>query len=171
MAKAIGDSGKLGNEAFENLSVADKLKKDFYKLQNNLVLVFIVVLLIDVFSIFNLHVIYNICYEQNTQQGEIRITIQALAKYYLWALNAEDEADRSEQMTGASEKIQELNDGLGTLSKVYKDDLTTVYAHISDIDKYGQTLTGMFASGASHTELYEYYVANVNEGLKILSHS
>lgn len=168
MAKTIGDNRNFGNEAFKNLSVADKLKKVFYKLQNNLVLVFAVVLLIDIFSIFNLHSIYNVFYEQNTQQGEIRITIQALAKYYLWALNAEDEADRGEQMTGASEKIQELNDGLGTLSKVYKDDLTTVYAHIADIDKYGQTLNGMFASGASHTELYEYYVANVNEAIKVV---
>ncbi len=168
MAKTIGDNRNFGNETFKNLSVADKLKKVFYKLQNNLVLVFIVVLLIDIFSIFNLHSIYNVFYEQNTQQGEIRITIQALAKYYLWALNAEDEADRGEQMTGASEKIQELNDGLGTLSKVYHDDLTTVYAHIADIDKYGQTLNGMFASGASHTELYEYYVANVNEAIKVV---
>ena len=168
MENSIDDKKKLGNEEFNNLSVADKLKKVFYKLQNNLVLVFVVVLLIDVFSIFNLHSIYNIYYEQNTQQGEIRITIQALAKYYLWALNAEDEADRSEQMTGASEKIQELNDGLDTLSKVYKDDLTTVYAHIADIDSYGQTLNGMFSSGASHTELYEYYVANVNEAIKIV---
>ena len=168
MAKTIGNNRNFGNETFKNLSVADKLKKVFYKLQNNLVLVFIVVLLIDIFSIFNLHSIYNVFYEQNTQQGEIRITIQALAKYYLWALNAEDEADRGEQMTGASEKIQELNDGLGTLSKVYHDDLTTVYAHIADIDKYGQTLNGMFASGASHTELYEYYVANVNEAIKVV---
>ena len=168
MAKSIDDKKKFGNETFKNLSVADKLKKVFYKLQKNLVLVFIVVLLIDVFSIFNLHSIYNIYYEQNTQQGEIRITIQALAKYYLWALNAEDDADREEQMNGASEKIQELNDGLGTLSKVYKDDLTTVYAHIADIDNYGQTLNGMFSSGASHTELYEYYVANVNEAIKVV---
>jgi methyl-accepting chemotaxis protein len=168
MAKTIGNNRNFGNETFKNLSVADKLKKVFYKLQNNLVLVFVVVLLIDIFSIFNLHSIYNVFYEQNTQQGEIRITIQALAKYYLWALNAEDEADRGEQMTGASEKIQELNDGLGTLSKVYHDDLTTVYAHIADIDKYGQTLNGMFASGASHTELYEYYVANVNEAIKVV---
>ncbi|WP_026655514.1 methyl-accepting chemotaxis protein [Butyrivibrio sp. AE3003] len=168
MAKAIDDKKKFGNETFKNLSVADKLKKVFYRLQNNLVLVFIVVLLIDGFSIFNLHSIYNVFYEQNTQQGEIRITIQALAKYYLWALNAEDDADRDEQMKGASEKIQELNDGLGTLSKVYKDDLTTVYSHIADIDNYGQTLNGMFSSGASHTELYEYYVANVNEAIKIV---
>ncbi|WP_026667705.1 methyl-accepting chemotaxis protein [Butyrivibrio sp. AE2005] len=168
MAKAIDDKKKFGNETFKNLSVADKLKKVFYRLQNNLVLVFIVVLLIDAFSIFNLHSIYNVFYEQNTQQGEIRITIQALAKYYLWALNAEDDADRDEQMKGASEKIQELNDGLGTLSKVYKDDLTTVYSHIADIDNYGQTLNGMFSSGASHTELYEYYVANVNEAIKIV---
>ena len=168
MENSIDDKKKLGNEEFNNLSVADKLKKVFYKLQNNLVLVFVVVLLIDVFSIFNLHSIYNVYYEQNTQQGEIHITIQALAKYYLWALNAEDEADRGEQMTGASEKIQELNDGLDTLSKVYKDDLTTVYAHIADIDSYGQTLNGMFSSGASHTELYEYYVANVNEAIKVV---
>ena len=86
MENSIDDKKKLGNEEFNNLSVADKLKKVFYKLQNNLVLVFVVVLLIDVFSIFNLHSIYNVFYEQNTQQGEIRITIQALAKYYLWAL-------------------------------------------------------------------------------------
>ena len=70
MAKTIGDNRNFGNETFKNLSVADKLKKVFYKLQNNLVLVFIVVLLIDIFSIFNLHSIYNVFYEQNTQQGE-----------------------------------------------------------------------------------------------------
>ena len=110
MAKKIGFMDKIGNDGFGNLSVSDKLKKVFNKLKNNLILIFAVIILVDIFSLFNLHSIYNIYYEQNTQQGEIRITIQALAKYYLWAINAEEESDRNDQMTGADEKIQEMKD-------------------------------------------------------------
>ena len=51
MENSIDDKKKLGNEEFNNLSVADKLKKVFYKLQNNLVLVFVVVL--DFSTIFS----------------------------------------------------------------------------------------------------------------------
>jgi len=168
MAKKAGiiDSGR--NDGFKNLSVSDKLKKVFNNLRNNLLLIFAVVILVDIFSIFNLHSIYNVYYEQNTQQGEIRITIQALAKFYLWALNAEDEADRNEQFEGVAEKIQELHDGLGILGKVYKGDLSTAYTHLEDIEKSGETLKGMFASGATHTEAYAYYVSDVNEAIKVV---
>ena len=112
--------------------------------------------------------IYNKYYEQNSQQGEIRITIQALAKYYLWAMNAEDAADRQEQLDGAYEKIQEMKDGLDTLSKVYSGDLTAVYQHLDDIDKSDDTLVSMFESGASHEEIYKYYVDNTNEAIKVV---
>ncbi len=155
----------VGNVEFV---VSDKFKKVFGKFKINLIAIFAVVLLIDLVAVANLQNIYRVYYEQNTQQGEIRITIQALAKYYLWALNAEDAADREEQLAGVQEKIEELNDGLNTLSKVYKNDLTTVYQHINDIDKSDDTLTGMFASGASHEELYNYYVANINEAIKVV---
>ena len=159
---------KIGNDGFGNLSVSDKLKKVFNKLKNNLILIFAVIILVDIFSLFNLHSIYNIYYEQNTQQGEIRITIQALAKYYLWAINAEEESDRNDQMTGADEKIQEMKDGHDLLSKVYSGDLSTARTHLSDIESQGQTLSSMFASGASHEELYAFYVSNLNEAIKVV---
>ena len=168
MAKKIGFMDKIGNDGFGNLSVSDKLKKVFNKLKNNLILIFAVIILVDIFSLFNLHSIYNIYYEQNTQQGEIRITIQALAKYYLWAINAEEESDRNDQMTGADEKIQEMKDGLDLLSKVYSGDLSTARTHLSDIESQGQTLSSMFASGASHEELYAFYVSNLNEAIKVV---
>ena len=117
-------------ESFKKLKVSEKFKKVFGRLRLNLIVIFAVILIIDLVAVLSLRNIYKVYYEQNSQQGEIRITIQALAKYYLWALAAEEEDDRNEQMAGAAEKIQELNDGLGTLSKVYKDDLTTVYNHI-----------------------------------------
>ncbi|SFU92155.1 methyl-accepting chemotaxis protein [Butyrivibrio sp. INlla21] len=168
----MGRAAVIGNEfsqdSFKKLSVSDKFKKVFNRLRLNLVVIFVVIIIIDAFSVFNLNMIYNRFYEQNTQQGEIRITIQALAKYYLWALNAYDEADRAEQMQGAKEKIQELNDGLDSLGKVYNDDLTEVYKHIADIDNSAATLDAMFAAGNSHEELYNYYVANVNEAIKVV---
>ena len=122
------------SDSFKKLPVSNKFKKVFGKLQNNLVIIFLVIILIDIIAIFNLTNIYRVYYEQNSQQGEIRITIQALAKYYLWAISAEEADDRNEQIDGAKEKIQELNDGLDTLSKVYKGDLTTAYQHVKDID-------------------------------------
>ncbi|MBE5828444.1 MAG: HAMP domain-containing protein [Butyrivibrio sp.] len=167
MAKA-DKQNEFTRDSFRNLSVSDKFKKVFGSFRNNLIAVFVVIVLIDVIALFNLGNIYHKYYEQNSQQGEIRITIQALAKYYLWAMNAQDEADRQEQLEGAYEKIQEMNDGLDALSKVYKGDLSNAYQHLKDIDKSDDTLVSMFESGASHEEIYAYYVANTNEAIKVV---
>ncbi len=118
---------EFSQDSFKNLSVSEKFKKVFGRFRTNLIAIFVVIVLIDVIALFNLGNIYHKYYEQNSQQGEIRITIQALAKYYLWAMNAQDEADRQEQLDGAYEKIQEMNDGPDALSKVYKGDLTKAY--------------------------------------------
>lgn len=163
---AIGS--EFSQSSFKNLSVAEKFKNVFSKLRNNLIIIFVVIVIMDLISIINLQNIYAVYYEQNSQQGEIRITIQALAKYYLWAMNAEDEADRSEQIAGVEEKIEELNSGLNNLSKVYKGDLTSTYQHISNIDKADDTMMSMFNSGASHEEIYSYYVSSVNEAIKVV---
>ena len=167
MSKA-DKQNEFTQDSFRNLSVSDKFKKVFGSFRNNLIAVFVVIVLIDVIALFNLGNIYHKYYEQNSQQGEIRITIQALAKYYLWAMNAQDEADRQEQLEGAYEKIQEMNDGLDALSKVYKGDLSNAYNHLKDIDKSDDTLVSMFESGASHEEIYAYYVANTNEAIKVV---
>ena len=153
---------------FRKLSVSDKFKKVFNKFRNNLILIFVVIILIDIMALFNLHNIYAVYYEQNTQQGEVRITIQALAKYYLWAIAAVEEDDKNDQISGAKEKIQELNDGLVTLGEVYNGDLTDIYTHIKNIDTSGDQLVSMFNSGASKEECYNYYVANVNEAIKVV---
>ncbi|MBO6240337.1 MAG: HAMP domain-containing protein [Butyrivibrio sp.] len=168
MANKDATNIEFVSDSFKKLSVSDKFKKVFNKFQANLVIIFVVIVLIDIVALFNLHNIYSVYYEQNTQQGEVRITIQALAKYYLWALAAQDANDINEQISGAEEKIQELNDGLDTLSKVYKGDLNTAYSHINDIDKADDTLKAMFESGASDQELYDYYVNTVNEAIKVV---
>lgn len=168
VTKVPDKNSEFEKSAFKKMSVSDKLKKVFDKFRNNLIIIFVVILLIDVVALFNLGNIYSVYYEQNTQQGEIRITIQALAKYYLWAISAADDNDRAEQMKGAAEKIQELNDGLNTLSKVYKKDLTEVYKHISDIETSAANLDALFAEGESHRAIYSYYVANVNENIKVV---
>ncbi len=168
MAGAGNNVGEFSKDSFKKLSVSEKFKKVFNKFRTNLIVILVVIFIIDVASIWNLSNIYNVFYEQNSQQGEIRITIQALAKYYLWAISATDEADRSEQLKGVDEKIQEMKDGLDTLSKVYKGDLSSAYTHVSDIDKADDNLSTMFASGASHEEIYSYYVGTVNEAIKVV---
>ena len=168
MAKAGAQSNDFSQDIFRKLSVSDKFKQVFGRFRINLIVIFAVIVLIDMVSLLNLRNIYSVYYEQNTQQGEIRITIQALAKYYLWAISAYDDADRQEQMNGAAEKIQELNDGLDTLGKVYKGDLSTAYQHVADIDRSDDTLTSMLSSGASQQELYDYYTANTNEAIKVV---
>ena len=168
MAKKAAVNNEFTSGSFKELPVADKFKKVFNKFQTNLIVIFVVIILIDVVALFNLHNIYAVYYEQNTQQGEVRITIQALAKYYLWALDAKDADDIQTQIEGAQEKIQELNDGLDTLSKVYKGDLSTAYQHISDIDKADDTLIQMLSDGASDQDLYDYYVGTVNEAIKVV---
>ena len=167
MAKA-DKQNEFSQDSFKNLSVSEKFKKVFGRFRNNLIAIFVVIVLIDVIALFNLGNIYHKYYEQNSQQGEIRITIQALAKYYLWAMNAQDPADRQEQLEGAYEKIQEMNDGLDALSKVYNGDLSNAYNHLKDIDKSDDTLVSMFESGASQEEIYNYYVANTNEAIKVV---
>ena len=168
----MAENDKRGNDSkqdiFKNLKISDKFKKVFNRLTNNLIIIFIVVILIDVLSLFNLHSIYAVYYEQNSQQGEIRITIQALAKYYLWSMSAIEADDREEQLAGVQEKLQELNDGLDSLSKYYKGDLTAAYQHVKDIDNCDDELTNMAASGSSKEEIYNYYVGTVNEAIKVV---
>ncbi len=168
MAKTGENRNDLGQDSFKNLPVSEKFKKVFGRFRINLIAVFVVIVLIDLVAILNLTNIYRVYYEQNSQQGEIRITIQALAKYYLWALSAEDAADRDEQLAGAQEKIDEMNQGLDAMGKVYKGDLSAAYQHLKDIDTSDDTLMSMFNSGASHAELYNYYVSNVNEAIKVV---
>ena len=168
MAANQSKNDSMYNDEFKKLSVSDKFKKVFSRLSLNLIIIFAVIILIDIVALLNLHNIYAKYYEQNTQQGEVRITIQALAKYYLWALSATEESDRNEQISGAQEKIQELNDGLDNLSKVYSGDLTTIYSHINDIDKADDTLVEMFSSGSSKEDIYAYYVSDVNEAIKVV---
>ena len=168
MAKTGAKSVEFGGSSFKKLSVADKFKKVFSNFRNNLIAIFVVIVVIDLVSLMNLGNIYNIYYEQNSQQGEIRITIQALAKYYLWAMNAVEASDRQEQLDGAQEKIDEMNDGLNTLSKVYKGDLSNAYAHIKDIDNADETLKELMNSGAPQEDIYAYYVGTVNEAIKVV---
>ena len=168
MAKTAEAKNEFSQDSFRKLSVAEKFKKVFGRFRLNLIIIFVVILFIDLMAVGNLRNIYARYYEQNSQQGEIRITIQALAKYYLWAIAARDADDRNEQLKGAQEKIDEMNDGLNTLSKVYKDDLSSAYQHVSDIDKSDDTLTSMIEAGASDEELYNYYVSNVNEAIKVV---
>ena len=169
MADKAAKKDSFSKGAFKKLPVADKFKKVFGNFRTNLIMIFAAIVLIDFLALFNLYNIYNVYYEQNTQQGEIRITIQALAKYYLWALSAYDAEDRSAQYAGVEEKLQELNDGLDTLSKVYKGDLTSVYQHIKDIDTADDKLEEMARSGEySNEEIYDFYVANINEAIKVV---
>ncbi len=161
-------SGAFEQDSFSKLSVSEKFKKVFSNFRNNLIAVLVVIVIIDLLSLMNLGNIYKKYYEQNSQQGEIRITIQALAKYYLWAISATDPADRQEQLNGAYEKIQEMNDGLNTLSKVYSGDLTNAYAHIKAIDAADDNLAALFNNGASNEEIYSYYVNSVNEAIKVV---
>ena len=168
MAKTGAKSVEFGGSGFKKLSVSEKFKKVFNNFRNNLIVIFVVIFIIDLVAVSNLSNIYRVYYEQNSQQGEIRITIQALAKYYLWAMNAVDPADRDEQLAGAQEKIDEMNDGLDTLAKVYKGDLSTARSHVSDIDKADETLKELMNSGASQEEVYNYYVGTVNEAIKVV---
>ncbi|MBP3824218.1 MAG: methyl-accepting chemotaxis protein, partial [Butyrivibrio sp.] len=168
MANTDPKTKEFGGSEFKRLPVSDKFKKVFNKFRNNLIIILAVVLVIDLTAVMNLRNIYSVYYEQNSQQGEIRITIQALAKYYLWAMNAIDEADRQEQLAGAQEKIDEMNDGLTTLSKVYNGDLATAYAHVKDIDDADENLKTLMSSGASREEVYSYYVGTVNEAIKVV---
>ena len=163
-----GSNNQFDHGSFKKMSVSDKFKSVFGKFRLNLIIIFVVVILIDLIAILNLRNIYAVYYEQNSQQGEIRITIQALAKYYLWAMNAEEESDRQEQLDGAAEKIQEMKDGLDTLSKVYKGNLSNAYAHVNDIDKADDTLISMMKSGASKEEVYAYYTGTMNEAIKVV---
>ncbi len=168
MASSGTEKNEFSSQKFKKLSVSEKFGFVFGKFKINLIVIFTVIILIDIMALLNLNRIYAVYYEQNSQQGEIRITIQALAKYYLWAMNAYDDADRAEQLAGVDEKIKELNDGLNSLSKVYKKDLTAVYQHITDIDKADDKLSAMFSDGSTDEEIYDYFTSNVNDKIKVV---
>ena len=95
MAKEATAKSEFISDSFKKLPVSEKFLKVFNRFRTNLIFIFVVILLIDITALFNLSNIYNVYYEQNSQQGEIRITIQALAKYYLWAISAQEENDRN----------------------------------------------------------------------------
>ena len=168
MAKSENKRSQFNQASFKNLSVTGKFKKVFGRFKQNLIAIFIVIILIDSVALFNLSNIYNVYYEQNTQQGELRITIQALAKYYLWAMSAVEADDRATQIEGVEEKLTELNDGLVTLGKVYKGSLSDLKQHIADIASSDDELFNLMNNGASDEELYDYYTANTNEAIKVV---
>lgn len=168
MASSLDKKDYFSQNDFKKLSVSEKFKRVFNRLHINLIIIFAVIIIIDLVAVFNLKNIYSVYYEQNSQQGEVRITIQALAKYYLWAIAATDAAERNDQISSAGEKIQELNDGLDSLSKVYSGDLTNIYQHIKNIDTADDKLVEMFNSGASNEEIYSYYKSTVNEAIKVV---
>ncbi|MBP3197561.1 MAG: methyl-accepting chemotaxis protein [Butyrivibrio sp.] len=168
MASSLDKKDNFSQNDFKKLSVSEKFKLVFNRLHINLIIIFAVIIIIDLVAVFNLNNIYSVYYEQNSQQGEVRITIQALAKYYLWAIAATDVAERNDQISSAGEKIQELNDGLDSLSKVYSGDLTNIYQHIKNIDTADDKLAEMFNSGASNEEIYSYYTSTVNEAIKVV---
>ena len=168
MASSLDKKDYFSQNDFKKLSVSEKFKRVFNRLHINLIIIFAVIIIIDLVAVFNLKNIYSVYYEQNSQQGEVRITIQALAKYYLWAIAATDAAERNDQISSAGEKIQELNDGLDSLSKVYSGDLTNIYQHIKNIDTADDKLVEMFNSGASNEEIYSYYTSTVNEAIKVV---
>ncbi|MBQ9588856.1 MAG: methyl-accepting chemotaxis protein [Butyrivibrio sp.] len=168
MASSLDKKDYFSQNDFKKLSVSEKFKRVFNRLHINLIIIFAVIIIIDLVAVFNLKNIYSVYYEQNSQQGEVRITIQALAKYYLWAIAATDAAERNDQISSAGEKIQELNDGLDSLSKVYSGDLTNIYQHIKNIDTADDKLVEMFNSGASTEEIYSYYKSTVNEAIKVV---
>ena len=60
MAKA-DKQNEFTRDSFRNLSVSDKFKKVFGSFRNNLIAVFVVIVLIDVIALFNLGNIYSIC--------------------------------------------------------------------------------------------------------------
>ncbi len=168
MASSLDKKDNFSQNDFKKLSISEKFKRVFNRLHINLIIIFAVIIFIDLVAVFNLKNIYSVYYEQNSQQGEVRITIQALAKYYLWAIAATDAAERNDQISSAGEKIQELNDGLDSLSKVYSGDLTNIYQHIKNIDTADDKLVEMFNSGASNEEIYSYYKSTVNEAIKVV---
>ena len=168
MASSLDKKDYFSQNDFKKLSVSEKFNRVFNRLHINLIIIFAVIIIIDLVAVFNLKNIYSVYYEQNSQQGEVRITIQALAKYYLWAIAATDAAERNDQISSAGEKIQELNDGLDSLSKVYSGDLTNIYQHIKNIDTADDKLVEMFNSGASTEEIYSYYKSTVNEAIKVV---
>ncbi len=168
MASSLDKKDNFSQNDFKKLSVSEKFKRVFNRLHINLIIIFAVIIIIDLVAVFNLKNIYSVYYEQNSQQGEVRITIQALAKYYLWAIAATDAAEQNDQISSAGEKIQELNDGLDSLSKVYSGDLTNIYQHIKNIDTADDKLVEMFNSGASNEEIYSYYTSTVNEAIKVV---
>ena len=168
MAKSNGTGNEFEKDSFKKMSVSQKLKTIFQKFTVNMIIIFVVIMLIDISAIFNMSRLYRVSYEQNTQQGEIRITIQALAKYYLSAMNAYDPADRADQIDGVNEKIDELYEGLDALGKVYDGDLNTARAHIADIEKSDDKLFAMFDEGAASEDIYDYYTANTNAAIKVV---
>lgn len=155
----MGRLTSLDEKKIHDLKFQQKFKVAFSKI---IIMagVAVIALIITVCSaLYGIHRTYNVLYQQQRIQGEIRIDIQALSKAYLWALSATTQEVRDEQLGKAAEKYPEFQENLEALSKLYTGSvsMSDVSAHVNAVQANGTELEGLFSSGASDDEIFVYF--------------
>lgn len=155
----MGKLFQLNEAQIHDLKFQDKFKVAFRKIIALAGIAVVALTITLCAAIFGIHRTYNVLYQQQRIQGEIRIDIQALSKAYLWALSATTDEVRQEQLEKASSKYADFAANLNELEKLYSGSVSMkdVETHLAAVEANGKQLEGLFASGEDDATIFTYF--------------
>ncbi|MCR4902563.1 MAG: HAMP domain-containing methyl-accepting chemotaxis protein [Butyrivibrio sp.] len=125
-----------------NMKVNDKLKVTFMNFAKLCALVVLFLGLTIAMAMGSFYTMYKKYYEQDHQQGEMRINVQAYAKAAFWMLSTKEEDVFKEQWANVDDKIVEFYQNLEDLRAVYnnEENLATVEADLKTLESLTKEL-------------------------------
>lgn len=148
------------NNKLYDLKVNDKFSVVFKNIQNKFILVAVLVIVMAVASASTVFLLYGTYYTENTLQGEIRTTTQALSKNSFMLLNSPDAATQQENQEKLLSNLDELETDLTSLESVYtgSQDISAIASDVKKLKESGKNYAEKATSGASREEVFEFYM-------------
>ena len=175
---------------FKKLTTMDKdtlkfaMLKDKFNIAFKRIMIYSIIVIATLvatvgFAMYGLSAMYRTYYHMNSDQGELRIDVQAYAKSAWWALTTADSAVREEQLANLQDKIVSMTETLDDLEHTYnnKEHLSAVETDLNKLSEYTdqlitmyesseKTVTGTLVDGA---DIYLFLNGDVNDAIKQLA--
>ena len=161
-----------------NMKVDEKLKSTFTSFAKLCALVVVFLGLTIIISLVSYYQMYRKYYEQDHQQGEMRINVQAYSKAAFWMLSTKEEDTFQTQWENVDEKIDEFWENYEDLSAVYdneenlaavKADLTTLETLTKQLDSYCESNEIIDGEMTNGLQIYELLNGDITTAVKALA--
>lgn len=155
-----GEPMNRENNKLYDLKVYDKFDVVFKNIQNKFVFVVVLMIVMAVTSAYMLWLIYGTYYTENTLQGEIRTTTQALSKNCFMLLNSPDDATQEENNEKLMGNLEELSTDLTKLEDVYtgSQDINAIHSDIKALQESGKVFAETAMTDAAREDVFELYM-------------